>query len=796
MKDEGRRRRGENLGQTHDALKGCGRRGYKGRRNGRKANIRPSGSGGSETALALFLVSAPYSANPNKTEPRAQGAASEDLEVTCAVRLPEEFSEEVIPYLPGGIQQITPVKGPREVWVQVDAASASVMEAHRKAVEEERGKRSYFDFNHQNLEASFWPREFFWDANMPVPGTNERGMVCARGEYSASGKAAVKGRDWREFSPKCWLTPGGASKSSPARVAMKRSGNLNLGGFVNDGAFMGTELWSGHKQSNENQNMNETEIAALRQKNTELETEITALRAKVAADDKDELSKARLEAAQANLKAGQAQVELEAASARATKAETLVTAENKIKADAAIDRAKKRAAIPLQGEKAKEIEAHWRSVIDQDSKNIVLLDSLPGNEIAASRITSGQPQRRVEGGFSAKGALQAYAEILARNTIKLGGSRRLDKQMLEDRRLVAIEAANFYATELEPHFKEFAGMPINEIEAADNTDANLGTLSGTLVLQRSLPLFKYDFPVLNSLYTDFSATPGSFNQTEDTRVIVVPAVQTFDNTTDATGRPKGWSTVNAAQTTDVPIKLDTYVGIPIVFSQTQLASTIRRLFDEQGPAAIYAMAKYFVMKVSNLITPANFNAYAAVTAADAQGIVRVPVAYATYAVAQKNFNVGTLDQIGAIMDQNEVPGTDRAVLLNSQYYAQERQDPRLSLFYAALADREILTKGRLPELNGFMPHKAPYLAPANNLVGFAFHKAALVLKQRLPTDWTQALGVMIPGSVTTVVDPESGLACLLVQYVNMQGGFAEWRLETFIGAAVGDKRGGLCITSQ
>ena len=403
---------------------------------------------------------------------------------------------------------------------------------------------------------------------------------------------------------------------------------------------------------------------------------------------------------------------------------------------------------------------------------------------------------RIEGGFSATGALRRYAEILARNTVKLGVARRLDKSTIEEKRLVAVEAANFYKSELDPHFDEFSQMPMSEIEAADNTDANLGTLSGTLVLQRSLPLFKYKFPVLSALYLDFSATPGVFNQVEDTRVIVAPAVQTYDNTLDTTGRPKGWITVVAAQTKDVPIKLDTYIGIPIVFSQTQLASTIRRLFDEQGPAAIYSMAKCFTLKAINLATPANFNAYAAVTPPDALGIVKVPEAYPTYAVAKKNFNVGSMDEIGAIMDQNEVPDMDRGVLLNSAYCAQERQDPRLSLFYAALADREILTKGRLPELNGFAPYKASYLPPAGNVTGFAFHKAALVLKQRLPTDWTQALNVMIPGSVTTIVDPESGLSCLLVQYVSMQGGFAEWRLETFLGAGLGDTRGGLCITSQ
>jgi hypothetical protein len=402
----------------------------------------------------------------------------------------------------------------------------------------------------------------------------------------------------------------------------------------------------------------------------------------------------------------------------------------------------------------------------------------------------------IGGGFSVQGALRKYAEIQARNTIMLGSRQKLDPQTIEEKRSVAIEAANFYRRELAPHLEDFADMPMTEIQAADNTDASLGTLAGSLVLQQSLPLFMYDFPGLAAMYLDFSASPGVFNQVEDTHIIVTPAVQTYDNTPDPTGRPKGWSTVTPAQAKDVPIKLDTYVGVPIVFSQTQLASTPRRLFEEQGPASVYAMAKFFIMKVMGLITPANFNAYAAVTLPDAQGIVKVPDAYPTYPVAMKNFSVATMDQIGAIFDQNEVPGTDRGVLLNAKYYAQERQDPRLSLFYAAVVDREILTKGRLPELNAFAPYKAPYLPAANNLVGFAFHKAALVLKQRLPADWTQTLGVMVPGSVTTIVDPKSRLSCLLVQYVSLQGGFAEWRLETFLGAGLGDIRGGLCMTSM
>jgi hypothetical protein len=404
---------------------------------------------------------------------------------------------------------------------------------------------------------------------------------------------------------------------------------------------------------------------------------------------------------------------------------------------------------------------------------------------------------RVEGGFDLKRAFHRYAEILALNTVRLGGPNRLDNQTLAQKRAVAMEAASFYRNEIDPHFNEFADIPMREIMGSDNADVNLGTLTGTLVIQRSLPLFKFNFPILSTLYSDFSATAGVFNQTEVTRIVVVPAVQLYDGTAGIDGRPKGFANVQPAVTLDAPIKLDSYIGIPIVFSSGILAATIRRLFDEEGPAAVYAMAKYYVGKLTALLTPANFNSYAEVSAPDAQGVVKVPAAYPTYPISRKNFSMDAIDDIEAIFDQNEVPTQDRGILLNANYYGRLRSDPRLALFFAAVREPGIIEQGKLPaSLDGFVPVRAPWLPSTNNLVGFAYQKAAILLKQRLPTDFTEALGVMIPGSVTTIVDPESGLSCLLVQYVNLQQNYAEWRLETLLGASVGDKRGGLAITSQ
>lgn len=397
--------------------------------------------------------------------------------------------------------------------------------------------------------------------------------------------------------------------------------------------------------------------------------------------------------------------------------------------------------------------------------------------------------RRLQVTAEIPAALREYASILRRSTTSIRGENKLRHSAAEQNKVAAIEASNFYATDLAPHSKAIRDLPFDEIAAATDADS-AGTLAGTLVLQESLPLFRYEYPLLASFYSDFSPTPGLLNQTEDTRVVVSPAVQEYDNTTGDDGRPNGWKTVTPAKAIDVPITLDTHVGVPIVFGADTLASTMRRLFEEQGPAAIYAMAKYYVAKITALMTPVNYNAYAV-----ANGTT-VPDAYSTYAVSQKSFSMDALDDLEAVFDNNEVPAKGRSILLNAKYHGLLRRDPRLSLFFAAMQKPEMVTKGELPGLNGFIPQRAPWLPSTNNMVGFAAHQAGIILKQRLPSDFTTALNVVVPGRVTTVIDAESRLSCLLVEYIDLRRGFAEWRVENLLGAGPGDKRGGLCLTSQ
>ena len=236
--------------------------------------------------------------------------------------------------------------------------------------------------------------------------------------------------------------------------------------------------------------------------------------------------------------------------------------------------------------------------------------SVPSMKTATPPVPSGARVTRE----SVNAAFKEYGAILARNA-----ALPLLHGTAEQKNLLALEAAAIFATEFNGN-PTVQGMPIQEaLKAADFTDpaANLGLLSGTLALQSTLSRMQFEYPQINSVFTDFSTAPGLFRQTEMSRIVLTPAVQSFNPGTDSTGRPLAWNTVSTAQTIDVPITLDEYIAVPIVFGNTTLASTARNLFGEVASQALYSLGGYFVRKLMALLTAANYNAYAATSVAGA-----------------------------------------------------------------------------------------------------------------------------------------------------------------------------------
>jgi hypothetical protein len=763
------------------------------------------------------------------------------------------LEDNICMYMPSGVTTITPSQNGRPVTVCVEVESGAVdeLEKQRKVLTAS-GKKPFFSLQHKEGVAAFWPDKFFWDTRIDATGSMATG-IWASGEWTDSGRKAVEGKDFRTFSPTFHVDAIRDDPDNPVHVICCEEAKANMGALENDPAFQNmSPLWAGNAKqfpaslpgnagapgnNNQRNTMKET-VAELQARNQKLELTIAGLNQKT-----DALSKAELKAASAESREIAVQIELAQAQEKTTALEAANAKRLEGDAEAAVQRMVKAQKIAPRDT---EVQASYKAKFMKDPDLIPLLAPLDaaapnGRDPLAGRTTpnaaaldaSGKQRKEytLTSGFDFDGAFRAYGELVAANAnVQIDPTNRIHSYQLKGK--LALQAASFYKTELATNMDHWQDCTVMEIgrrvgfrqkspmsreiecsghalEAADYTDNNapvnvLGVLSGTLVLQRTLPFFAYKYPELLNFYTDFSDTPGLLNQTETTRIVTQQAVQKYNAATDGTGRPLGWNTVSPAQTTDVSLTLTDYVAVPINFGQNVLGATTRRLFDEQSVLAIKALAGYFVNMLTNLATAATYNSYATIAATDPT-FANAP----TYVKAYGDFSMGDLDTLDAMFTTLKVPEEDRGIMLKPTYYAKLRGDPRLSFMYAASAKDttnqagEFLTEARLPKLSGFAPYKAPYLpsstpstgATTNNIVFFAFQKAAAIIKSRLPQEFTQTLGVMIPGSVTTVTDPDTKISIMLVQYVNLQGGWAEWRPEVILGAAAGDVRAGIVGTS-
>ncbi len=667
--------------------------------------------------------------------------------------IPQTSTNEIL-FLPIGLHAITPVAGGigRPIKVKVGPESASVIEAQRQKLMAS-GKRPYFDFNHEDGPASFWPETFVWRGGEGV---------IAKGEWSRRGKSAVEGKDFRAFSPVFHVDN---KRADPAIVVCKDNAEPNMGGLVNNPAFKDLPLWAKNAESlgtpelngdnaeKERNKMENEELAALRAKQQELQSEVEALKA----SNKD--------ASQSETELENIQLKVEAAELRADKEllSTQIRARNKEIADKEITDAIKAGRITPKDHKTIE---YWRTEITARPDVAERLRAMPGRELS-NRITSGHTIT-----ITAEDPGRIFGKLAA-ITVNSKKARKPDEKLVCSR-----EFASVYADEFRGDNKSrLLAFPMDKMEdaimAADVTDGDLGTLSGTLVTQRTLELLKFTFPSLAMFTTDFTSEQASFNQTIMTRTIDIPDVQTYSTTA-------GW-TSSTASTNDVPITIDKHEGVPITFNEQIMASTVRRLFDEQAPAQAYALAKSMVDDLYSNITDANFPA--------------------DQVTAISDFDRGSVIDAGIALDLAGVPSGlgMRTMLLWPTYFGALEKDTAL-IQLAAFQRPEIITNptgsgvSLVIPVESFQVVKAPNL-PTNdgNIVGFAGSKSALCIATRLPNDYTKFAPGVSYGNVQTVTDPDLGISVMLVQYVDHTLATGNQRISLMYGTAAGQSAAGMVI---
>jgi len=702
---------------------------------------------------------------PGESESKGGDGFFNDDAIECRIAVSADISptstNEIL-FLPVGLHAITPVSGGigRPIKVHISEESAVVVENQRRALMA-NGKRPYFDFNHEDGPASFWPDSFEW--------RNGEGVI-AKGDWSKRGREAVEGRDYRAFSPVFHVDN---KRADAAQVICKQTADPNMGGLVNNPAFKNLPLWAknaeqlgnagantGDNAAIERNKMENEELAALRAKQSELQKEVDDLKAK---------GDTNAEPRELELQNITLQIEAEALRARNAAQDEIIKARNLKDATATVKSAVQRGAILAKDLKSQNA---WITRIAADPDSKLLLDSVVGNIAITSRIAG--PGRLQVMNDDPSAIYAALARVVS-------NQRRVVKT--QDKSALSREFASIYAREISPFTAgdnrhrtlAFAIAEFEDaIQAADVTDTNLGTLSGTLVTQRTLELLKFTFPALTMFTTDFSDEPAKFNQTVMTRTITVPAVVSYNTST-------GWAAQTAAST-DVPVTIDSHRGVPIKFNENLLASTVRRLFDEFAPAQAYALAKDMMDDLYSNITDANFTHNSVITTA--------------------SFNRASVVDVGVQQDLLGVPSGmgQRTMLLYPTVFGNLEKDTVL-MQLAQFQRPDLITNPAGPnnvslviKVEDYQVVKAPNLPTNNgNVTGFAGAKSALCIAARVPNDYTSFAPGVSNGNVQVVTDPDLGLSVMLVQYVDHDLGTGNQRIALMYGTNAGQGNAGYLI---
>lgn len=180
---------------------------------------------------------------------------------------------------PPGAQVVTPSRAdgeePAELTLTIDAKTADDLEAIRSALQAKadagEGDAPYFDFNHEDGQASAWPKKIFWGGDDPLLGG-----VRAEVEWTAAGDAAVQGKTYRRFSPSFYAAEGRITGVP-----------VNMGGLVNRAAFtriqplFAKENTQSPINNHQSEAMTPEEITALQEENTALKSQLAELQASV-----------------------------------------------------------------------------------------------------------------------------------------------------------------------------------------------------------------------------------------------------------------------------------------------------------------------------------------------------------------------------------------------------------------------------------------------------------------------------------------------------------------------------------
>ena len=300
----------------------------------------------------------------------------------------------------------------------------------------------------------------------------------------------------------------------------------------------------------------------------------------------------------------------------------------------------------------------------------------------------------------------------------------------------------------------------------------LGTLSGSLVLQKALQLTFSARPLLKSISfglkdLDGKAENALLNQTVITRTRSIPAVGNFGDA------------ASDISETDVPVTLNGFKQVFITLTPSQYNATDRDIIAEEAEPIATAISNHIVDAVSALWIASNFSK-SLVSTTNTRAGMTLPL----------------MTEMDGTTDANAIPQQGRFAVFNGTVYGGLLADPIIVAALNNPANGDAIKTGKLPSVDGIMIDKYPSLGLGGaHRVGFAGTPDSTVYAARAPKDPTEIFkGVPFPGIIGYVEDPLTGFRVMVNQWIGTDLSLNN-RIVWLEGYAVGNANNGVIISN-
>jgi hypothetical protein len=266
----------------------------------------------------------------------------------------------------------------------------------------------------------------------------------------------------------------------------------------------------------------------------------------------------------------------------------------------------------------------------------------------------------------------------------------------------------------------------------------IGTTNANVIAQRALEILVADYSFLRNSVSDFSSEAAKYNASIFTHRISATTAQDYS-------QANGYVATATTQT-DVQITLNKFKHVTYSVDDQERTSSNINLIERFAGAAAHALGLQMVGDLLALVTSSTFTN--------------------ALTVASSAFSYRSVVSAGITLNSSNVPVNGRYAVLNPSFYGALLNDTTVVANPQITGD--LVRTAGIGNVAGF--NISAYSAiPSNSITlgGFFAQQEALLIAARVPEVPT---GVPIPGDISIVTEPRTGLSVQVREAYSVQTG--------------------------